>query len=225
MRTERRPPTYLTYGLALLAGAVLALPGSARADESPVNEPPLRRSAVDEVDRNVAPEGVPLTERELPTFAIPALEPRIVPAEEGVHRGGVSTDGSRGGVAPEPNSIERAKLEMARAAVEASRAAGTLHAMELPDDTLPATLEELERMKMQALADRVSRPLPEDPAALSAGEFPSVQESGAPGLTPYEEAKLRGENPEPTRATPVSPELPGSGDGAPVANQEVTRDE
>lgn len=221
MRPQR---IFRLHALAILATVAVAFPLGVFADSLPENRPPTER-AVDEVDRLVAPQTSVEADLNPPTLQVRSLQPTEVPPEAGVHRGGVYTNGNRGLPLPEPNAIERLKLEMARAAVEASRAAGTLEMTALPEDTLPATLEELQQMKQQALEAHVSVPLPEDPIAGVGEDLPSVQEIGARGLTPYEEAKLRGEHPEPARATPSPEPTNARGDGAPVANHEVDRNE
>jgi hypothetical protein len=220
MRPQR---VFRPHELAILAVAAIAVPLGASAGELPENRPSAPR-AVDEVDRLVVPQTFGEADLDLPTLQVRALSPTAVPGVAGLHRADVFTDANAGLPLPEANAIERVKLEMARAAIEASRAAGTLE-MQLPDDTLPATLEELQAMKEQALAAKVSAPLPADPIAGVGEELPSVQEIGAPGLTPYEEAKLRGESPEPAQATSSPESTTGRGDGAPVAKHEVDRHE
>ncbi len=221
MRSPDRSPRSRGCAAAL---ALLLLPFAAFASEEPVqgSTAPMPE---DEVESIVAPAADALADLE--TFQLDVLWSSPIPvAPEGTfHRGGVMTDGGLGSVSSRLTVNERAKLDMARAAVEASRAAGTLYVTNLPDDTVPATPKELAAMKMQQLEARRSVPLAPDPIAGIGEGFAPVQEVGPMGLSPAEEAKLRGEtpatpqgSPEPADASssPISPE----GDGAPVELKE-----
>jgi hypothetical protein len=178
----------------------------------------------DELESIVAPAADTLADPE--AIQLDVLRSLAIPvAPEGtIHRGGVMTDGGLGSVSSRLTVNERAKLDMARAAVEASRAAGTLYITELPEDTVPASPDELAAMKMQQLEARRSAPSAPDPIAGIGEGFAPVQEVGPLGLSPAEEAKLRGETPAPQgspepaggASAPISPE----GDGAPVETKE-----
>lgn len=89
--------------------------------------------------------------------------------------------------------LEQAKLAMARQAVEASRAAGTL-LVTPPEEAPPYTTEELQAIKRQAWEARMPAQLdPEVSARVGVGvHLPPVQEAGPPGLTPQEQEKLDG---------------------------------
>ena len=198
--------------------AILLLPVATFASEEPVNEPGPNASA-QEVENIVAPVSTILVEDEPILVDAPSLQATdIAPGAE--HRGGKFTDARLGLPAAPITAGERAKLDMARAAIEASRAAGTLFLTELPDDTVPATEAELESMKMQRLAARQSTPPPADPIAGIGENLPSVQEIGPSGLSEYEQAKLRGENPAPMRQDDAaSRDEQRVGDGAPSADE------
>jgi hypothetical protein len=208
----------LTGGPAA-AAALLLLPAAVLASDEPVNARPLT-ATVQEVESLLAPAAPPIAapdDRELdPT----SLRPTPV-APDAAQRGGVRTDASDGLPPGSLTALERAKLDEARAAVEASRAAGTLFMTELPDATLPATREELAAMKMQQLAARPSAAPAPDPIAGVGEDLKPVQSNGPAQLTPAEEAKLRGETlPEQSVPSSVDAPPPGespAGDGAPTS--------
>jgi len=99
-------------------------------------------------------------------------------APDGAQRGAFLTDASAGLPAGPLTAGERAKMDAARAAVEASRAAGTLFVTELPDVALPATPDELQAMKMQQLAARPSFPPAPDPIAGVGEDLKAIQLTG-----------------------------------------------
>ena len=204
--------------------AIFLLPVAAFASEEPVNEHGPSAPA-QEVESIVAPVSTILMEEEPVQIEAPSLQPSQI-APDADHRGAQFTDARLGLAAGPITAGERSKLEMARAAIEASRAAGTLFVTELPDDTVPATEAELESMKMQMLAARQSTPPAPDPVAGVGENIPSVQEIGPSGLTEYEEAKLRGEHPAaPMRQDDASTsEEKRVGDGAPSSDEENTSD-
>ncbi len=224
-----RTPGHCTWtGGRAAALAMLLLPASALAAE-PVQgtSTPL---SLDEVESIVIPGMTELPDPE--TIQLDVLRSSLIPiAPDGaVHRGGVMTDAGLGMPVRPATALETLKLDMARAAVEASRAAGTLYVMQLPDDTIPATEDELARMKMQQLEARRSIPSAPDPVAGIGENLTPVQEVGPAGLSAGEEAKLRGETPTAPQgapapadasANPISPE----GDGAPVDAKKGTSNE
>jgi len=203
--------------------AILLLPAAGFASEEPDNYPPPSPPA-EEVESVVAPESSVRLEDDAIQIEAPSLEAiEIAPNAE--HRGATFTDARFGLPAGPITAGERSKLDMARAAIEASRAAGTLFVTELPDDTVPATEAELQSMKMQQLAARRSTPPAADPVAGVGENIPSVQEIGPSGLSEYEEAKLRGENPTPMRQEEeTSREESRVGDGAPSSGDENASD-
>jgi hypothetical protein len=130
-----------------------------------------------------------------PEIAFP-MEP-VTPAElfyqsvDPKHEGekpSIYTDMSIGLTFAAPTPIEQTKLEMARAAVEAARAAGTL---EVVPNGLSHTdpSPEAEQAKQAALR-APSASLPPDPAAGSGVSIQPIQETGPSGLTPVEIQKL-----------------------------------
>lgn len=99
---------------------------------------------------------------------------------------------SDGGLVPssEPNALEEAKLEMARAAVEASRIGGTLHAPAIEVSSPVFTEEEIHALKLQRLSAAAPAPIESDPAAGVGEDLPAIQETGPAELTPEEAAKV-----------------------------------
>ena len=201
--------------------ALLLLPAAGLASDEPVNAPPAR-AIVQEVESLAVPAPtVPFdagTRRMHPTVLVPTLVP--ADAEQ---RGGTMTDAAAGLAPAAPTPGELAKLDAARAAIEASRAAGTLLVTQLPEDTTPATREEQRAMKMQKLDAHRTTPLPPDPVAGIGEDLPPVQLMGPAGLTPAEQAKLRGEILPGQTVPPAPAPAPADavGDGAPV-RQPVT---
>lgn len=192
----------------LAAGLLLVLvlaPGARGVEPAPgiyQGEEPVGQ----EVEAILAPV-IPLAPEEI-------LAPEVLTYEElapvaGGDRPSLITDASRMGLRGPLTALERAKLEMARQAIEASRAAGTLYT--LPEDAVIYSAEEAEAIKLQRLRATEPAELPADPAAAVGIEIPSVQVAGAPGLTPAEEAKLRGEAPSAPQPAPPAREIPASG--------------
>lgn len=202
-------------GGAALAAAILLLPASLLASDDPVNTRPAP-GPVQEVESLVIPRTDLAPEpddRRLDVLSLSSLQV----AADATQRGGILTDASYGLPTGPTTPGERLKLDAARAAVEAARAAGKLFITELPDCTLPATREEMAAMKMQQLEARRSVPPAPDPVAGIGEDLKAVQETGPSGLTPAEEAKLRGEE-LPVQTIPVVPATPAPvGDGAPVS--------
>lgn len=197
--------------------AVLLLPAVALAGE-PVSEPAPRVAVPQEAESLVfhAPSVAP--DVDAPRFDVGPLAPETVPADH-EHRGGVLTNAAP--ALPAVTSGERAKLDAARAAVETSRAAGTLFVTHLPVETPRATPDELAAMKMQQLTARETIAPAPDPIAGVGADLPSIQEVGPSGLTSAEEAKLRGGILPISPLPPTSASLEGGasalGDGAPAA--------
>jgi len=207
-------------GWAVLS-AILIAPALAFASDEPVNQAPAN-APVQEVERIVSPEAANRIE-EGPVEVEASLLQSTPVAETSEHRADMFTDSGLGQPAGPITAAERSKLEMARAAIEASRAAGTLFVTELPEDTIPATEAELQAMKMQQLAARGSTPPAPDPVAGVGSNLPSVQEVGPSGLTEYEEAKLRGEHPAPPARQEAMPsEETRAGDGAPSSDENTS---
>jgi hypothetical protein len=127
----------------------------------------------------------------LPFSPIGELFARALAPVDTNDKGTIYTDGSEPQSPPaEPNALEQQKLEMARRAVETSRAAGTLWVTPLgaaPHTLAPAS----EAKKLEQLLATPSQPPQPDPAA-AVGPRAPVQIPGTPGLTPDERAKLEG---------------------------------
>jgi hypothetical protein len=188
-------------------------PVLALASDDPVNQPPAN-VPVQEVERIVSPESAIVIEDEPIGIEESSLQSTSIPSNA-EHRAETFTDARLGLPAGPLTAGERSKLDLARAAIEASRAAGTLFITALPEDTVPATEAEQQAMKMQMLEARTSVPPVADPVAGIGPNLPSVQEVGPSGLTEYEEAKLRGENlPPPVQQESVPTEETLAGDGA-----------
>lgn len=201
-------------GGAAAAVAILLLPASLLASDEPVNNRPVA-PAPQEVESLLVPRMTQLPEPDDRRLDVSTLTP-IEVAPDAAQRGGVMTDASAGLAEGPLTSDEHAKLDAARAAVEASRAAGTLFVTSLPEDTTPATREELEAMKMQQLRAHHSVTPAPDPIAGIGEDLKAIQEIGPTGLTPAEEMKLRGEV-VPTLTVPSVPATPATiGDGAPA---------
>lgn len=204
-------------GFAALT-AILLVPVLAFASDDPVNQPP-ENAPVQEVERIVSPESAISMEEGPIDVEAPSLQPTSIAADS-EHRAATFSDARLGLPAGPITAGERSKLVMARAAIEASRAAGTLFVTELPEDTVPATEAELQSMKIQQLDARASISPAPDPVAGIGPNIPSVQEVGPSGLTEYEEAKLRGENPPPPVRQETAPaDEARAGDGAPSSDE------
>ena len=228
----KSPLRTTTSGGPATALALLLLPAAVFATEPPVNTRPPVDRVVEEVESLHAPAAdvVDPDPAEPMLFAVPLVATPVAP--DAAQRGAVLTDASAGRPAAAPTAAERAKLDAARAAIEASRAAGTLFVRSLPEDTTPATPEELAAMKRQQLEARSSVAPPADPVAGIGNDLRSVQETGPSGLTPAEEAKLRGEVLPEQPLPPPSVEVPAypTGDGATLPSplppvRKETRDE
>jgi hypothetical protein len=126
------------------------------------------------------------------------LEPRL-PED----KGSVVTDAGADLPLATPNAHELSKLEAARAAVEASRLAGTLHSA--PAIPLQRATDAEER-KLTDLRNQqpVEIAAPDGSGVLDAP--PARQEVGPAGLNAHEQAKLDGQpHGAPLRAEPVPP--------------------
>ncbi|MFB3908645.1 MAG: hypothetical protein ACE15D_09615 [Candidatus Eisenbacteria bacterium] len=138
-----------------------------------------------------------------------ALNRHEVPGAGPEDRSDTVTDAGYGLPPAAPNALERTKLEMARAAVEASRRAGTLETRGGAEDGTLVTTEEQEAIKLQRLEALAPATITEDPAA-GLLPFEPVQVQGPPTLNEIEQAKLRGEplpsapQADPDEAAPAS---------------------
>jgi hypothetical protein len=167
------------------AGALLLIAAVAASGETPGEHGQASPAESHEYIEMPAPEspGELRATLELRGFELRELRPDPLH-----HRGGVYIDA--GEVIPgELTDHERAKLEMARAAVEEARAAGTLHSTVIPEDAAPLTDEDREAAKQRRLEGHTSPELDDDPVAGVGAELPAIQEIGPDGLTPAEIAK------------------------------------
>ena len=145
------------------------------------------------------------------------LQLRYVPDAAGTGRGHSFTDAAHGSPTAPPNALERAKLDLARAAIEASRAAGTLQLLpriEEPRQALESNAPERKLARMRSRPPAILRP--DAAAGLAPGQGP-IQRTGPPGLTPLEVAKLNGQ-PLPALPPAIRPpvnEAGAMGDGSP----------
>jgi hypothetical protein len=143
----------------------------------------------------VTPESPVVTGAKTPavpavTAPVTPLVPRRLPPVSPLDRGSVVTDPGLGGSAGPPNAIERAKLDLARQAVEMSRAAGTLTLA--PPETAPTPFEiqRARELKLQMMLTRPPAVLPDDPAAGVLRSHTPRQLTGDGALTDAERAKL-----------------------------------
>ena len=110
------------------------------------------------------------------------LELKEIPIDPRFHRGGTYTDSGEG----QPNVLTQSELElleMARAAIEASRAAGTLHITRLPADIGLASDEDQAAMKMQHYEARRAQGLTRRVDEANAEIATQREEGGAPEKT------------------------------------------
>jgi hypothetical protein len=187
-RTTHR---YSVRVAAALCALALTL-GVALAEDAPQQGKPTQadRTASEAIQGPQLPAGVDLAGRsaaELSQFLQFA-------SGEIDDKGSSFTDAGAGRVNAGPNALERAKLDMARAAVEASRAAGTLF-VSAAGPTLPERPADIEAIKLQQL---LSTPSQVDGIDVPAGLDPSLeplQQMGPDALNAVEQAKLAGEEP------------------------------
>ena len=142
---------------------------------------------LDEADENQVPTADP-TELSMTTGQVELITAKIGPVDA-TDRGSVMTSGGSSETYAGPTLYETRKLEMARAAIEASRVAGTLEV--IPDETPGPS-----RTPEKILQEKLQRLLTQEPQTPNGGgppdwvDLPSVQENGPPGLTPKENEKL-----------------------------------
>ncbi|MCP4546293.1 MAG: hypothetical protein GY835_07495 [bacterium] len=164
IRAWRQPGLIFLSILCLLVLPVLA-------DGNPESNP----EETPQSDQLLSPEFTPGVIKILIDSMNPVLQMQAPAAE--ADRGGSYTNCGEGVAYLGPNAFERAKLAMARDAVEASRAAGTLM-IQMQGPPLPQRPEDLEAIKLQAL--RLAQPDQLDdfsPAGVGRN-IPSVQNPG-----------------------------------------------
>jgi hypothetical protein len=193
-----------------LGGAIvllLILPTAIAATE---DAPERGRAEVDatETTRNTAPivdVATVRSEAELELLHLAPVEPE--------DRGSSFTDAGLG-QENVPNVIERAKLAMARAAIEAARAAGTLNMTAAPGPLLPPAPADIEAIKLEQLNNPAPITMPAEAGIDGVGGgLEPLQLSGPQEPSAEELAKLQQSWP----ATPNS--------DVPVVDQPVSKDE
>ena len=170
---------------AFFLSCILWAPAIQAAD-APASIQPGSQPAGEEVEAIQAP-AIPVTEIELPVGF--EMLPQDVVTTDPNDKGSVYTDGSLNAVAGPPTALESTKLAMGRAAIEASRQAGTLQVA--PTEITPdQSGDETEAAKLTRLATTPPAPVLADPAAGSGVETPPVQQVGPVGMTSEELQKL-----------------------------------
>lgn len=154
--------------------------------------------ALDHRDPAVAPRPAVVAAPEAPR-PVSRLRLRVRPAADPAKSEVFVDDGLERPVL-EPTARERAKLEAARVAIEASRAAGTLNgAFERAPGRLPAPWQ-VEAAKLERLRTARPAPVANRPEEMGLGPA-SRQKQGPAGLSPAEQAKR-----EAKPASSVTPE-------------------
>lgn len=185
-------------GRMLLSSTLLAAAGAVRADLTPPTIVPGHDSSEEAVESIQAPAALAQ-----PSGASPALQVRELPPVNEQDKGSSFTDGAFGLPAAPPNALELEKLALARAAVEASRQAGTLFAVEPEEDPPAPSIEEIEAAKMELLRSVQPVVLPPDPVTAVGIEVPPVQVVGPAVPSQEEQAKLAS-NPSPYAPAPAA---------------------
>lgn len=172
--------------LALLI-ALSAAPSYLLASDTPTQGPPVEVAPL-AADAIQAPPG--LSEPTVGSHTGEMVFATIAPADP-ADKGSTMTDAGRAGGSAAPTSAEEAKLALARAAIEASRAAGTLGGAALPEPAASVAPGDIERSKVRVMLARGASSLPIDPAS-GVGVDRAIQEFGPPEMTPAEIAKVEG---------------------------------
>ena len=199
-----RPP--LAFTCLVTMAAVLATAGPTRAaDPAPTPSPVVRDKGPDASDGSI-PKVSPTPRA--PRAIVHGVRP--VPMAPPGDKGSTLTDEGLGEAMGTPNELERMKLDRARQAVEASRAAGILFNMSAPTPRMALSKADLEEEKFRALERLKTTPRTKvhHPDA-GVAEVRPRQESGSGELSALErqklEAFLRGETfagPPPPPAKP-----------------------
>lgn len=211
------PPCAALRALALL-GCCLAVAVPAMADE-PDRGAPAPSPQADAAEAIQAP--APSTDVAAETPFIGPLELLTLSPVDPLDRGSDFTDAGLGRGPAAPNALEQSKLALARAAIEASRAAGTLYAV----GPRPADLGDLEALraaKRDRLRSQAPAPTPAqaDASGVGGGLEP-IQLIGPAEPTAEELAKLQGLAPRPAAPAESKPAPQPSGD--PTQKAEVQR--
>ena len=173
-------------GIAILIG-LSAVPSLSRATDTPDQGPPAEVSP-QPADAIQAPVGVSES-----TLGLRNIEMSFVPIAslDPADKGSIMTDAGRQGGMASPTAAEEVKLAMARAAIEASRAAGLLGGTIVPGAAAAVAPSDAAQSKVRMMLARGASPLPAD-AASGVGVDGAIQEFGPPELTPAELAKIAG---------------------------------
>lgn len=220
-------PGRAILGLSAL-GLALALSLPALASETP-NRGPATETPAQSAESIQAPVMGPLLPENLRLGG--PLEPVTLSPVDELDRGSTFTDAGLGLRAEGDdvlNAIERAKLDMARAAVEASRAAGTLYVMG-PQPGNPADLDALRAAKDALQQSMPPAAVPSTPGLSGIGaEIDPIQLVGPTELSPAELEKLNHSYPaqsapELSTPTPARPadEAPATDPDRQAGAQEV----
>ena len=184
--------TWAPLGRALRLAALLLFGASAlalAADEPATG--PAGPAPGNETESIVAPQITDDVAANSSGVLTPVL--RDLPDAEG--RLSIYTDMGEDRAYDGPNALERAKLQMAREAVEASRAAGTLMMSAAQGPVIEIDREAAMAEKMRRLAEYESS-APQPNAADGVGQSaPGIVEVGSGELNEIERAKLAGEEP------------------------------
>jgi hypothetical protein len=173
-----RVPLFVSTALLAATTAAHAEPAPQSSAGAPDREP------VGEIQMPPAPATAPIPA----TLHVRGSELRELRPDPRYHRGGTYTDAGEE-MAGELTGYETDKLELARAAVEASRNAGTLYSTRIPENAVAPGAEDLEDMKRVRLESHAAPELADDPVAGIGTGLPSVQEIGPSDLTAAEIAK------------------------------------
>ncbi len=180
---HRKRTAALTLACALLLGLSAAAFATETPDQGPATTAPPTAS-----ESLIAPEiATPLL---TPTEGVLLLRWNDTADPDG--RISSYTDLGLGVPYAGPNALERAKLEQARTAIEASRAAGTLMMAGEAIGVDRALLQALESRRFET--NESSAPSP-DAAAGVGPEIEGISRVGHEGLNEVERAKLAGEIP------------------------------
>jgi hypothetical protein len=195
--------------LAVLAGALLcALPTLAAEQKAPTPAPVVTDHGPDASDGTVP--AVSSARKPLPRVP---LVLRTVPTPPAGDKGSQYTDGGVGEAMTAPTEHERMKLDRARQAVEASRAAGLLLGASRPVTRLALSPAEMEEEKFRAMErwKTTPRTTAHHPSAGVGDGMQSVQLQGPQELSVLERQKLdaflRGETFVAPPAAPAKPSV------------------
>jgi len=200
VKLTNAPPSWRMI-VALSALSVSAFAPPVAASEKPPVSGPARAASLDETDWMLALTALPLgigdvgarageRPRDLGDPVSPPLELRAVSPAAAAEKADTFTDAGFG-LAPAPlTALEESKFRLARAAIEASRRAGTLERAEPVDPATVPSPEDWEAIKRQALEATPAVTLAPDPAAGVGVETAPPEAAGPAPMTPEEREKL-----------------------------------